>query len=81
VFPDPWNGNTPVYLEVYQPEASRVEIRIITVSFRQVRELDQSLPAGFSQVPLNLEGLANGLYYVLVQSSDGRQITKLLILR
>jgi hypothetical protein len=76
----------PVYLEIYQPAASEVKVTVVTVYYRKVKEIHGSYPAGFSRIPVDLidnwqRPLANGLYYLMVESSAGRQVAKLLILK
>jgi len=67
--------------------ASRVTIEVFTLAFRKVNEITLfNVPAGLSDIALPLtdgEGtpLANGLYYVMVQTSQNRFIVKLLVLR
>jgi hypothetical protein len=67
--------------------ASQVTIEVFTLAFRKVNTITLSnVPAGISDIALPLtdrEGmpLANGLYYVVVQTPQGRFITKLIILR
>jgi hypothetical protein len=64
-----------------------VTIEVFTTAFRRVNEITLfNVPAGLNDIALPLtdrEGapLANGLYYVVVQTPQGRFVTKLLILR
>jgi hypothetical protein len=87
IYPNPADGTVPVHL---RPPAylgiSDVKVRIFTLAFRKVQEYTQpQVPAG-TDVPISLidkwgKPLASGLYYVVVQTSQGRTIGKLLILR
>jgi hypothetical protein len=67
--------------------ADRVQILLYTTAFRRVNEITlPGVPAGTSNLSLPLTDrkgnpLANGLYYVVVRSPQGRFILKLLILR
>lgn len=85
VFPNPSKGD-PVTLEFNQPSPGWVSVKIFTIAFRKVRELNGLYPAGTSTMtitPLDewQRPLANGVYYLLVESSAGRQITRMLILK
>ncbi|MBC7776329.1 MAG: T9SS type A sorting domain-containing protein [Phycisphaerae bacterium] len=48
-----------------------------TVSFQQ----NLSFPQGESNYELHTEGLANGLYFVTLESGDGRNVLKMSVLR
>jgi hypothetical protein len=66
--------------------ASSVKIQVFTLAFRKVREINipQALAGADLGLSLNDDGgnvLANGLYYVVVTTKQGRKIGKLLILR
>jgi len=66
--------------------SSNVQVEIFTVAFRKVNSYYfPNVPAG-ATVQLELVDrkgtpLASGLYYVVVNSNQGRSIFKLLILR
>jgi len=87
VYPNPADGTVPVKV---RPPAyfgvSDVKVRVFTIAFRKAQENTyRQVPAG-TDVPLSLtdkwgKPLASGLYYVVVQTSQGRTIGKLLILR
>lgn len=68
-------------------QTSQATISVYTTAFRRVNEINlPALPAGATDVALPLtdrwgKPLANGLYYVVVQTSQGRFITRLLVLR
>jgi hypothetical protein len=87
VYPNPADGTEPVrlrpptYLGV-----SDVKVRLFTLAFRKVQENTYSqVPAG-TDVPISLtdkwgKPLASGLYYVVVNTTQGRSIAKFLIIR
>jgi hypothetical protein len=87
VYPNPADGTVPVKV---RPPAyyglSDVRVKIFTLAFRKVQDNTyRQLPSG-TDVSLSLtdkwgKPLASGLYYVVVQTSQGRSIGKLLILR
>jgi hypothetical protein len=85
VFPNPSTGGT-VQLNPGLTSASNVSIEIFTVAFRKVAVLNDAnvQPGASLPVPLVDKGgtpLASGLYYLVVQTNQGRTIVKLLILR
>jgi hypothetical protein len=85
VFPNPSTGGT-VQLNPGLTSASTVNIEIFTVAFRKVAVLNDPnvQPGTVLPVPLvDKTGtpLASGLYYLVVQTNQGRTIVKLLILR
>jgi hypothetical protein len=69
IYPNPVHGDGPVF----------------TTAFRRVNEFSVNQAVGSDVLlPLsdrNGQPLANGLYYVLIQTPDGRSIQKLLVLR
>ncbi|HTC20898.1 MAG TPA: T9SS type A sorting domain-containing protein, partial [bacterium] len=85
VYPNPSTGGT-VQLNPGLTSASNVSIEIFTVAFRKVAVLNDAnvQPGAVLPVPLvDKTGtpLASGLYYLVVQTNQGRTIVKLLILR
>jgi hypothetical protein len=87
LFPNPATGPGPVTLQATLSSAGQVQISVFTTAFRKVDTLTLSnVPAGTTDVALALNDqqgrpLANGLYYVVVRTPQGRFITKLMILR
>jgi flagellar hook assembly protein FlgD len=87
-YPNPVSGPGPISVQITlkQPE-SDVTLAIFTAAFRKVNELDLgALPLGVSTVSLDLRDkkggeLANGLYYVVVRTSQGKLTAKLLVNR
>ena len=88
LFPNPATGSGPVTLQLtLTSPAQQVTITVYTTSFRRVNGITlPDLPAGTRDIALSLTDrsgvpLANGLYYILVQTPQGRFIVKLLVLR
>jgi hypothetical protein len=87
LFPNPATGPGPVTLQVTLSSSGQVQISVFTTGFRKVNTMTLSnVPAGTTDVALPLTDqqgtpLANGLYYVVVRTPEGRFITKLMILR
>jgi hypothetical protein len=88
VFPNPATGPGPVTLQLsLAVPAQKVEILVYTAAFRRVNEIFMgNVAQGTTDVPLPLTDkwgrpLANGLYYVVVRTPQGRFTVKLLVLR
>jgi hypothetical protein len=87
IYPNPSDGTAPVRIHVPLKTMSDVKIKVYTTGFRKVQEMDYSaLTSSDSEVTLPLwdkwgTGLANGLYYVEVETQQGLFRNKWLILR
>ncbi len=84
VYPNPATGGT-VQLNPDLTSESNVSIEIFTIAFRKVNTLNYSNIQPGESVPIPLSDswgtpLASGLYYVVVQTNQGRSVVKLLIL-
>jgi len=86
IYPNPATGSGPVSIRLpnYSGTA-KVEVKVFTTAFRMVNEFTVSQEGGMDiALPLtNRSGapLANGLYYVVVTTPEGRAVEKLLIIR
>jgi len=83
LYPNPVTGPGPVRVSV-PLSAGRVSVSIFTTAFRKVQSESFSGASGFVSVSLLDHGglqLANGLYYVVVETEGSRTIDKLMILR
>ena len=80
-------GPGPVTIYVLLSTAGNVDVRILTTGYRVVNDIQfPQVPAGLARLAIPLQSksgapLANGLYYLVVQTPNQRQILKLLILR
>jgi hypothetical protein len=87
LYPNPATGAGPVSIQLpTYPGTAKVTLQVFTTAFRMVNTLSYDNQAGGSNVALpltdrNNRPLANGLYYVVVQTPAGKSILKLLILR
>jgi hypothetical protein len=87
IYPNPVKGPGPVSIRL--PEyagVADISVKVFTTAFRMVNSFTVSHQAGGADVSLPLTDrggrpLANGLYYVMVTTPEGRSILKLLILR
>jgi hypothetical protein len=85
VYPNPSTGGT-VELNPNLSRESNVSIEVFTIAFRKVASVSYSNVQPGESVPVPLVDkagtpLASGLYYVVVQTNQGRSIVKLLLLR
>lgn len=66
-------------------QSQNVKLKIYTLAFRKVADKNLVLPAGPDPVILLTDSwgnqLANGLYYLVFDTPEGRSIQKILILR
>lgn len=86
VYPNPSDGTSPArVLPPAYTGLSPVKVQIFTLAFRKVLEKNYPPMAwGLVSVPLVdawNKPLASGVYYVVIQTAQGRSIAKLLILR
>ena len=74
-------------LQLNLSQSSPVKIEVYTVSFRMIfEEVVPQVSAGTTDLTLQLVdkagiSLANGLYYVVVTTADGRAVDKLMVIR
>ncbi|HVM32406.1 MAG TPA: carbohydrate binding domain-containing protein [bacterium] len=86
IFPNPVRGGTSVGIQLPPyPGTANVTLQVVTTAFRMVNRFTTPEMGG-SVVTLPLTDwrgtpLADGIYYVVVQSPAGRSILRLLILR
>lgn len=87
IYPNPARGSQPVAIRLpdFAGKAT-IDLKVFTTAFRKVNALSVLNQSGGADVPLPLSDqtgrpLANGLYYVVVTTPNGRSIEKLLVLR
>ncbi len=88
VYPNPATGPGPVTVQVSLVSfAAQVKVEVFTLAFRKVNQITLfNVSAGILDISLPLtdrdgKPLANGLYYVVIQTPQGRFVTKLLVVR
>jgi hypothetical protein len=85
VYPNPADGTSPVAVRPPAYTGNSVHVQIYTLAYRKV--FDRSYPYQYGHDPqISLRDswnnpLASGLYYVVVTTSSGRSIGKMLLLR
>jgi hypothetical protein len=87
-YPNPVLGGETVTVNVPLGEASEsVVLQVFTTAYRKILEENLGpMAAGMNDVGLTLrddkaKALANGIYYIVVTTPQGRAIGKLVILR
>ncbi len=87
LFPNPISGPGPVKVRVHLSSTDSVDVKFLTTAFRRVNEFTSpELPPGVYDLPLELTDnwgtdLANGVYYVVVTTSSGTNVLKMLVIR
>lgn len=87
IYPNPSSGPGQTLLHLELTQASDVKVRIFTTGFRKVGEVVYpNVGAGGTDIlisPLDKTGkeLGNGLYYLMVETADGKRTLKWLIFR
>jgi hypothetical protein len=84
-YPNPAkDGQVTFYYQLSIP-ADRVTFKLFTTAFRKVAEFNGSTNAGNNNVPFDVSGFANTLYYYVIEAEAGRRkeqkIGKLLVTR
>ncbi len=86
VYPNPATDSNPVHIRLNTTVVSDVKVQVFTTAYKKLQDFTVSnVPAG-GDVALALMDkwnatLANGLYYVVVTTSQGKFVQKLLILK
>jgi hypothetical protein len=92
-YPNPVKENDVAFRYQLSMPADQVHFKLFTTAFRKVVEFEGSAHAGDNEAVYNVSGLANGLYYYVIEveaggnpsSSSGqrreRKIGKLIITR
>jgi hypothetical protein len=86
IYPNPVSGPTVNILPPFFNGNSNVRVEIYTLSFRKVQDTTYTSQTSGTAIPLSLTGksgnpLSNGVYYVVVTTSSGRAVGKLLVIR
>ncbi len=87
IYPNPAKGGQAVSIQLPDfPGTATIEVKVFTTAFRKVNQFSQVNQTGGGNMSLPLSDqrgspLADGLYYVVVTTPNGRSILKLLILR
>lgn len=79
--PNPVNGNVAT-LNINADQTFEAGVRITDAAGRTVSfQAGVNFPQGESKYELHTEGLANGLYFVSLESGNGRNVRKMSVLR
>lgn len=84
LFPNPWDGSLPLYIHhTITTPADKVNIKVFTISFRKVAEID-GYPSAVGQPTYyifwnQMNNPANGLYYVVIEENRGHKQTQTVL--
>jgi hypothetical protein len=82
IVPNPVLANLSAGLFVSTPEAFEANIHIFDVTGRQMRSLNSvAFPKGETTYQLPVDGLAHGLYFVVVENDARRSVSRMTILK
>jgi hypothetical protein len=86
IYPNPYRGTGQTYLRLNLSSWSDVKVRIFTPAYRKVQEVFYPQVAVGCDIPIPMVDnggwmLANGLYYIVADTADGRYIGKLLVVK
>jgi hypothetical protein len=76
-YPNPFNGN--ITLSIPSNTKGQLNIEIMDISGRMVRNIDETIAEGLNNIVLsNLEDLDNGIYFVKVSMNGEQQVIKMI---
>jgi hypothetical protein len=79
-YPNPFNPSTTIRFDV--PKPSEVTVRVIDLLGREVKSLvSDVLPAGRHEVRWDAAGLANGVYFIMMETEQFEQARKVVFLQ
>jgi len=79
-YPNPFNPVTTI--EFALPSAEKVRIRVFSLLGEELAELVHGpLPAGYHTIRWNAAGLANGVYFLLLEAGPFRQVRKAVLMK
>ena len=71
LYPNPAKGGQVTFSYQLSVPANNVTFKLFTVAFRKVAEFSGTPNAGPNNVPFSTSGLANGLYYYVMEAEAG----------
>ncbi|HQI47907.1 MAG TPA: FG-GAP-like repeat-containing protein [bacterium] len=79
-YPNPFNPVTTI--EFALPSAEKVRVRIFSLLGEELTELAHGpLPAGYHTIRWNAAGLANGVYFLVLEAGPFRQVRKSVLMK
>jgi hypothetical protein len=86
LYPNPVTSGDSINLHLGTVTTSNVRIEIFTLAMRKVQDLSMNQQPAGAEVVLalsdkNQTALANGLYYLMITTNQGRTVKKLLIIK
>jgi hypothetical protein len=81
VYPNPASGKASIKFLVTQPRKLNISLHDMKGNLLKMIRRDFDEQPGEYEIPLNLEGLASGMYMVAINSGEGEQIVFRFIVR
>ena len=79
-YPNPFNPVTTI--EFALPSAEKVRVRVFSLLGEELTELVHGpLPAGYHTIRWDAAGLANGVYFLLLEAGSYRQVRKAVLMK
>jgi|GEM_PF-2134750 len=79
-YPNPFNPTTTISFDV--PEISEVSVRVFNTLGQMVGELyNGKVPMGRYELTFNGAGMASGVYYVVMQAADMKQVVPIQLVK
>lgn len=79
IYPQPVEENKSFSIQYYLPTDSDVNIRMLDVLGNEVFNSSVNSSEGFNTIPLTLENVGPGLYFVYITSSDRSESGKIIV--
>ena len=80
IFPNPINNQETINIEIHSSKYQEINVAIFDIQGRQLKSKNKySINGGNNQIPLNINNLTNGLYFVQISTSEGMVSKKLVV--
>jgi len=76
IYPNPTNKEIIIEIELFRP--ALVKIGLIDLLGREIEKIDISIPQSFIRKVVDVEKLANGMYFVRIEAGDFKAVRKVV---
>ena len=77
VFPNPNNGS--FYLSMYSSVNKEFAVSVFDIVGKQIYHSSESIPTGNSKIPISIQNIEKGIYFISVKSEKGSITQKVII--